>query len=166
MQATESKCQTKLAAEMALAHAAKEGDSTAFEQLVRLHQGVLTEETAEILGLRISAVKALFLQARLQLRDGLSQYFQCDGRPTGAAEEIIQEQNGLEKVAEKHFLRRVPELDREGVMALEIVWRNPLPPAGTESRVERVTLDDLGAVYAVYGSDTAQQFELLLGGAA
>lgn len=51
-------------------------------------------------------------------------------------------------------------------MALEIVWRNPLPPAKTESRVERVALDDFGAVYTVWSPDATEEFELILGGAA
>ncbi len=38
-------------------------------------------------------------------------------------------------------------------MALEIVWRNPLPPTRTNSSIQRVALGDLGAVYAVCSLD-------------
>jgi hypothetical protein len=51
-------------------------------------------------------------------------------------------------------------------MALEIMWRNPLPPAKTESRIQRVALDDLGAAYVVRSPDATEEFELILGGAA
>jgi hypothetical protein len=34
-------------------------------------------------------------------------------------------------------------------MKLEIVWRNPIPPAKGEKRVEPVAVDEFGAVYAV-----------------
>lgn len=51
-------------------------------------------------------------------------------------------------------------------MALEIVWRNPLPPVTTGSRVQRVTVDALGAVYKVCSADAAAEFDLTLGGAA
>ena len=51
-------------------------------------------------------------------------------------------------------------------MALEIVWRNPLPQIKTDSSVQRVALDDFGAVYAVCSLDATEEFELILGGAA
>ncbi|HKN37292.1 MAG TPA: hypothetical protein VJX16_28950 [Terriglobales bacterium] len=50
-------------------------------------------------------------------------------------------------------------------MALEIVRRNPFPPAKTESRVQRVVLDDCGAVYAVCSPGATGDFELILGSA-
>ena len=49
-------------------------------------------------------------------------------------------------------------------MALEIVWRNPIPPAKTERRVEPVAVDEFGAVYAVRTADETAAFELVLGG--
>jgi hypothetical protein len=51
-------------------------------------------------------------------------------------------------------------------MELEIVWRNPIPPAKAETRVESVAVDEFGAVYAVRTADQTAAFELILGGAA
>lgn len=51
-------------------------------------------------------------------------------------------------------------------MALEIVWRNPIPPEKTEWRVEPVAVDDFGAVYAVCTAEETAAFEVILGGAA
>jgi hypothetical protein len=51
-------------------------------------------------------------------------------------------------------------------MALEIVWRNPLPITKSKSTVERVTFDDISAVYTVCSADVTETFELILGGAA
>jgi len=51
-------------------------------------------------------------------------------------------------------------------MALEIVWRNPIPPAKRKRRVEPVAVDEFGAVYAVHTADKTATFELILGGAA
>ena len=51
-------------------------------------------------------------------------------------------------------------------MALEIVWRNPIPPVKTERRVESVAVDEFGAVYAVRTADETAAFEVILGGAA
>jgi hypothetical protein len=51
-------------------------------------------------------------------------------------------------------------------MALEIVWRNPVPPTKTERRVEPVVVDDVGAVYVIRTADKTAAFELILGGAA
>jgi len=51
-------------------------------------------------------------------------------------------------------------------MALEIVWRNPIPPAKTERCVESIAVDEFGAVYAVRTADETAAFELILGGAA
>jgi hypothetical protein len=51
-------------------------------------------------------------------------------------------------------------------MALEIVWRNPIPPTKAERRVEPVAVDAFGAVYAVRTADRTAAFEVILGGAA
>jgi hypothetical protein len=51
-------------------------------------------------------------------------------------------------------------------MKLEIVWRNPIPPAKGEKRVEPVAVDEFGAVYAVRTADKTAAFELILGGDA
>ena len=51
-------------------------------------------------------------------------------------------------------------------MALEIFWRNPIPPEKTEWRVELVAVDDFGAVYAVRTAEETAAFEVILGGAA
>ena len=51
-------------------------------------------------------------------------------------------------------------------MALEIVWRNPIPPAKTEGRVEPIAVDDFVAVYAVRTAEETATFEVILGGAA
>jgi hypothetical protein len=51
-------------------------------------------------------------------------------------------------------------------MTLEIVWRNPIPPAKGEKRVESVVVDEFGAVYAVHTADKTAAFVLILGGAA
>jgi hypothetical protein len=55
---------------------------------------------------------------------------------------------------------------QEGVMALAIVWRNPLPPSRTETKLERLVDGQSGASYLVIRPDFAQHFELVLGGAA
>jgi hypothetical protein len=34
----------------------------------------------------------------------------------------------------------------------EIVWRNPVPPAKAESRIEAITVDEFGAGYVVSAS--------------
>lgn len=54
----------------------------------------------------------------------------------------------------------------EKFMALEIVWRNPLPPPRTESRVEQLVLDEFGALYVIAYQGRLVSFELILGGAA
>ena len=51
-------------------------------------------------------------------------------------------------------------------MKLEIVWRNPNPPAKTVRRVATVVVDRFGTVYAVIGAGQTFAFELILGGAA
>jgi len=51
-------------------------------------------------------------------------------------------------------------------MALEIVWRNPFPPAKTEKRVDQVVADEFGALYAVRTEGETASFEMILGGAA
>jgi hypothetical protein len=52
-------------------------------------------------------------------------------------------------------------------MALEIVWRNPLPLARTVQKVQRISSDEFRAVYAVaYPNILPREFELLSGKAA
>jgi hypothetical protein len=52
---------------------------------------------------------------------------------------------------------------RSWVMALMIVWRNPLPVIRTERALQRIRSDQFGAVYAVTGPDLTQEFEVILG---
>jgi hypothetical protein len=47
---------------------------------------------------------------------------------------------------------------------MEIVWRNPLPTANIDNRIQRVTSDDCGAVYAVWNPEPTEKFELITGG--
>lgn len=47
--------------------------------------------------------------------------------------------------------------------ALQVVWRNPTPPGNTASSLERLVLDEYGAVYAIHFSDSTKVFEILLG---
>ena len=51
-------------------------------------------------------------------------------------------------------------------MALEIVWRNPLPLARSVHKVQRISSDEFRAVYAVTGPDAAHELELISGKAA
>jgi len=51
-------------------------------------------------------------------------------------------------------------------MALEIIWRNPIPPPKTERRVEPLAADEFGSVYAVRTADRSIALEVILGGAA
>lgn len=51
-------------------------------------------------------------------------------------------------------------------MNLQIAWRNPAPPARTESRLERLVKDEFGGVYAIRCAHENRVFELLLGSAA
>ena len=51
-------------------------------------------------------------------------------------------------------------------MALDLVWRNPVPPAKAETRVESVEVDKFGAVYAVRTAEETAAFELILGSEA
>lgn len=51
-------------------------------------------------------------------------------------------------------------------MALEIVWRNPIPPSKTERRVEPLEADEFGSLYAVRTAGKIVAFEMILGGAA
>jgi hypothetical protein len=46
-------------------------------------------------------------------------------------------------------------------MALEIVWRNPLPLARTLHKVQRITSDEFRAVYVVIDPDTTHELELI-----
>jgi hypothetical protein len=47
---------------------------------------------------------------------------------------------------------------------MEIVWRNPLPPANGDNSVRRITSDDSAATYAVIESEPTEKFELIMGG--
>ncbi|HLJ26697.1 MAG TPA: sigma-70 family RNA polymerase sigma factor [Candidatus Angelobacter sp.] len=49
-------------------------------------EGLSTEETAEMLGLSIPAVKSRLLRARLQLRERLAKYFKSRGAETASRE--------------------------------------------------------------------------------
>ena len=51
-------------------------------------------------------------------------------------------------------------------MALEIVWRNPLPLAKAEHKLQRIRKDQFGAVYTVTDLDLMQEFELIPGNVA
>lgn len=51
-------------------------------------------------------------------------------------------------------------------MNLQIVWRNPELPAKTQSRLERLVVDEYGALYAIRCAEETRVFELLLGSAA
>lgn len=51
-------------------------------------------------------------------------------------------------------------------MALEIVWRNPLPLATTVHKVQRIISDEFHTVYAVTDPDTTHELELITGTAA
>jgi hypothetical protein len=54
----------------------------------------------------------------------------------------------------------------KGLMAMEIVWRNPLPPSRNENRIIRIADEDSRAVYMVGIAGAVEEFELILGGAA
>jgi len=41
-------------------------------------------------------------------------------------------------------------------MGLKLVWRNPVPPVETESNVQRIMLDQFGAVYVVTRADVME----------
>jgi len=47
-------------------------------------------------------------------------------------------------------------------MALEIVWRNPLPPSKGEGRVEPLVVDEFGSLYAVLTVGQIVAFEVIL----
>jgi hypothetical protein len=51
-------------------------------------------------------------------------------------------------------------------VALEIVWRNPVPPAKTDMRVEPVVVDEFGALYVIHSADNTAAFVVILGGVA
>jgi len=51
-------------------------------------------------------------------------------------------------------------------MALDIVWRNPNPPATTERRVEPIAADDFCALYAVHVANKTTTFKVTMGRAA
>jgi hypothetical protein len=48
-------------------------------------------------------------------------------------------------------------------MALELVWRNPLPSPSVESTVRRIRSDQCDVVYAVTNQHFTQEAELILG---
>jgi len=48
-------------------------------------------------------------------------------------------------------------------VALKVVWKNPLPLIRTKSRLQRISNDQYGAVYAVTAQDFTREFEVLLG---
>ena len=50
-------------------------------------------------------------------------------------------------------------------MALEIVWRNPLPVMRLEHTLHKLSSDEYGAVYSVTNPDLTQEFELIQGAA-
>jgi hypothetical protein len=49
-------------------------------------------------------------------------------------------------------------------MALEVVWRNPIPRLRTVKRIELAELDDGKSIYIVHGPDAEAVFELIAGG--
>jgi hypothetical protein len=52
-------------------------------------------------------------------------------------------------------------------MSLEIVWRNPTPPAKAETRAESIAVGELGAAYAISVLKMRRPaFDMILGGAA
>lgn len=67
---------------------------------------------------------------------------------------------------QKRSLRAPGEFALGRITALEIVWRNPEPPAKTECLVEAITVDEFGAMYAIRCIDRIVAFEVTLGGAA
>jgi hypothetical protein len=68
--------------------------------------------------------------------------------------------------AEKVFRQEYSLYSLGGFMALEIVWRNPIPPAKTDTRVEPVVVDEFGALYLINSVDSTTAFQVILGGAA
>ena len=51
-------------------------------------------------------------------------------------------------------------------MALEIVWRNPIPPSEAERQLVPLVVDEFGSVYTVRTAAETVTFEVILGGAA
>jgi hypothetical protein len=52
------------------------------------------------------------------------------------------------------------------MMALEIVWSNPQPPAEEVGKLRRIKRDANGSLYVVSYTDGSEEFELTLGRAA
>jgi hypothetical protein len=52
---------------------------------------------------------------------------------------------------------------RNWVMALTIVWRNPVPLVRFQRTLQRILSNELGAVYAVTAPDLTQKFEVIPG---
>jgi hypothetical protein len=48
-------------------------------------------------------------------------------------------------------------------VALKVVWKNPLPLIKTKPRLQRISSDQYGAVYAVTAQDFTREFEVLPG---
>ena len=57
-------------------------------------------------------------------------------------------------------------MSREVVVALEIVWRNPIPTQKSGRSIERVAYDEQIVVYLVLNAETIERFVIILGGAA
>ena len=51
-------------------------------------------------------------------------------------------------------------------MKLDIVWRNPQPPERPKWQLQRIVLDQFGALYSVMGSDFTEKYEVIAGGNA
>lgn len=51
-------------------------------------------------------------------------------------------------------------------MKLQIVWRNPSQSTKPEHSIEKISSDEVRALYAVIGRDHTQEFEVILGKAA
>ena len=55
-------------------------------------------------------------------------------------------------------------MDRERHMALEVVWRNPIPRPRAANNIELFELDQGMSIYIVHGSNAEVVFELITGG--
>jgi hypothetical protein len=65
-----------------------------------------------------------------------------------------------------HIFRRESREGRKNVMALTIVWRNPLPLVRFTRTLQLIISNELGAVYEVTATDLTQEFELIPGDVA
>jgi len=50
-------------------------------------------------------------------------------------------------------------------MKPEIVWRNPLPVAKIEHKLQKISRNEFAAVYVVSNPELTQEFELIQGAA-